>query len=162
MKIIKEFRDYMTKDDILKSAGAFLIALTLRELILQFIKLVINPIISLFFHIEDLSTFQITLINTNIQIGALFEAILNFIILSFTIFLVVKFSEKTKLIKKEEKEEITILKEINANLYNQLDSINDNLKILNKGYINKEQLKEKEELITNDTNSEEILKSLSE
>ena len=167
MKIIKEFKDYMTKDDILKSAGAFLIALTLRELILQFIKLVINPIFAIIFNVKDLTTFNFSFLGASIEIGSLIEALLNFIILSFTIFLIIKFSERTRLIQNNEKVEIKQMKKLNEKMQMQLDIANKQLELLNKLVpeidVKKTDISDKNNVIENDTNIEtdETIKSLS-
>lgn len=79
--------------------------------------------ISLIFNIKTLDGFKTTIWGTNTQlpIGSFIEAFCNFIILSFTIFVIVELSEKSNLlVEKEVKEEVKQLQKTNESFEKQI------------------------------------------
>lgn len=133
--ILVNFKNYITKAELLKSASAFLIALTLRELIVNFVQNIVNPVISLIFNIKTLEGYKTVIWGTHTQlpIGSFIEAIFNFLILSFTIFLIVEFSEKTNLlVENDVKEEVKLLKQTNENFEKQIMLQEKQLEVMQK------------------------------
>lgn len=142
-KTLIKFKNYITKEEMLKSSSAFLIALTLREVMTSFVKNIVNPLISLVFKIEDLETFKAKIPGTatSLPIGSFIEAVFNFLILSFTIFLIVELSVKSNILaKSQEDDQILKLEENNEYLKKQLDISEKQLKLMQKMIENQDKI----------------------
>lgn len=150
IKLIKDFKRYITKEDLLKSSSAFLIALTLREVIMNLVKNLVNPLISIFFKIDSLENFKTVIwgTHTTLPLGSIFESIFNFLILSFTIFLIVEISERSNiLVETKDSDEIVQLKTLNQNLENQICVQEKQIQLLEKLNANQERLLQQNEEI---------------
>jgi large conductance mechanosensitive channel len=123
MQILKEFRTFAVKGNAIDLAVGVVIGAAFGKIVTSLVEDIINPLIGLFTGNIDFSDKVITLglpIEGTTQLvlryGAFITAVINFIIVAFAIFLVVKQINKLK--KKEEdkvvkiSEEVKILSEI--------------------------------------------------
>jgi large conductance mechanosensitive channel len=123
MQILKEFRTFAVKGNAIDLAVGVVIGAAFGKIVTSLVEDIINPLIGLFTGNIDFSDKVITLglpIEGTTQLvlryGAFITAIINFVIVAFAIFLVVKQINKLK--KKEEdkvvkiSEEVKILSEI--------------------------------------------------
>lgn len=113
-KFLKEFKAFALRGNVLDLAVGVIIGGAFQGIVRSLVDDVISPAIGLFAK-KDFSELAITIGDVSIRYGAFITAIINFIIMAFLIFLLVKGINKlsnfgTKKAgepKKEEKEETT-------------------------------------------------------
>jgi large conductance mechanosensitive channel len=116
MGMLKEFREFAMKGNIVDLAVAVVIGTAFGKIISALTEKIIMPIISLFMGKGGVYDLSVTIGNTVFPIGAFLQAVIDFILVAFVLFLVVK--TMNKLIKKEPAappppaEEILLLREI--------------------------------------------------
>lgn len=86
--MIREFRDFVNKGNFVDIAVAFVIGVAFGALVTAFTDRVVGPAIALIVQLEDLS--NIGTFGENGSIGAFVQALINFLIVAFVMFLVVK------------------------------------------------------------------------
>ena len=122
--IIKEFKNFINKGNVVDLAVGVLIGTAFGSLVTSLTNNIISPIIGMFGE-ADFSgmslNIHVGIIKLNLHYGAFFTDVINFLIMAFIIFLIVKFMNKImakKEVKEENKvnEELEVLKEIRDNL----------------------------------------------
>jgi large conductance mechanosensitive channel len=116
--MVAEFKAFIMKGDIVMIAVAFVMALYFKGIIDQIVAGVIDPIIAAIVGESSLETFGFNIGDARISIGLVFEAIIDFVIVSLVLFLIVKFYNH---LKREEDEaagpsEVELLTEIRDEL----------------------------------------------
>lgn len=124
--MLKEFKEFAMRGNIMDLAVGVVIGGAFQQIVTSLVEDVIMPMISIFTGKVDFSDMVFTYGNASIRYGNFITAIVNFLIIAFSIFLVVKYSntlnkklEKMKLgeqliskvdkkgrLKKNKKEEI--------------------------------------------------------
>ncbi len=100
--MIKEFRDFITKGNLVDIAVAFVLGAAFASLVSTFTDRIVSPLIGLIFKVPDLSgtmTFGSLDPETGLptgSVGAFISALINFIIVGFVMFLVVKAYNRMK------------------------------------------------------------------
>lgn len=114
-KFFKEFKEFINRGNVIDLAVALVISTAFSAIVNALVDKVIMPLIAAIFGKVDVSDLSFTLNNSVIPIGAFFQAIINFLIIAFCLFLVIKAinrskdlaeKEKAKKITKEEKQEV--------------------------------------------------------
>ena len=102
-KFLTEFREFAVKGNVMDLAIGVIIGGAFSGLISSFVEMVIMPVVGLFIGGIDLSTWVIYLPNflyggspVEWQIGSFLTAVINFIILAFVVFLIVKAVNRLK------------------------------------------------------------------
>jgi large conductance mechanosensitive channel len=109
-KFIAEFKEFISKGSVLDLAVGVIIGGAFSAIVNALIDNIINPLIACIGGTDIGFAFEIIKGNeaTKVNLGAFISAILNFIIIAFVIFLIVKSANKAKaLVAKEEEEEET-------------------------------------------------------
>jgi large conductance mechanosensitive channel len=109
--MIKEFRDFINRGNLVDIAVAFVMGVAFAAVINSLTNDIINPIIAKIFSVEDLANWVVE----DIRIGAFLVAIINFLIVAFVMFLVVKAYNRMREeaeAAEEPSEEILLLREI--------------------------------------------------
>ncbi|ADZ84402.1 large conductance mechanosensitive channel protein MscL [Cellulosilyticum lentocellum] len=88
-KFLNEFRTFALRGNVLDLAVGVIIGGAFQGIVKSLVDDVISPIIGLFAK-KDFSALVITIADVNIRYGAFITAIINFIIMAFLIFLLVK------------------------------------------------------------------------
>lgn len=122
--MIQEFKDFINRGNLVDIAVAFVLGLALAALINVFVGRVVNPIIGLIFKTAGLDnwlTFGDVDPATGVaagSVGAFIGAIINFLIVAFVMFLVVKAYNKMRAAQDEAapSDEIVLLTEIRDSL----------------------------------------------
>ena len=120
--MIKEFRDFIAKGNLIELAVAFVMGVAFAALIGTFIGRVVNPLIALLFglpNLENVGRFgdpdPVTGVYAG-SIGAFLSSILNFLLVAFVMFMVVKAYNHMKPppaeVAAEPTEEVLLLREI--------------------------------------------------
>ena len=122
--ILNEFKDFINKGNVVDLAVGVLIGSAFGSLVTSLTNNIISPIIGMFGE-ADFSGMNLNIhsgiIKLNLHYGAFLTDVINFLIMAFIIFLIVKFMNRimTKKEVEEEKiinEELEVLKEIRDNI----------------------------------------------
>ena len=101
-KIIKEFKDFALKGNVLDLAVGVLIGGAFQTLVGSLTDNIISPLLGIFGEV-DFSEYVLTVGNLNLKYGAFITDIINFVIMAFIIFMIVKgMNRLADLGKKEE------------------------------------------------------------
>ena len=101
-KIFKEFKDFALRGNVLDLAVGVIIGAAFQNLVKSLTTNIISPILGCFSEV-NFSSFSLKIGNLNLTYGAFITDIINFIIMAFVVFLIVKFINKlAHLGKKEE------------------------------------------------------------
>jgi large conductance mechanosensitive channel len=88
--MFNEFKAFINKGDIVMIAVALVMALYFKAIVDQVIAGVIDPIIAAIFGESDISAIGFDIGDARISIGLVISAVLDFIIVAFILFLIVK------------------------------------------------------------------------
>ncbi len=106
-KFFGEFKTFISKGNVMDLAIAVVIGNAFNSIVSSLVDDIIMPFVGLIIGGIDFSDIRVTLGDANIMFGRFIQNIVDFLIVAFTIFVIVKafnkLQEKTK--KKEEKEE---------------------------------------------------------
>ena len=91
--MLKEFRDFINRGNLIDLAVAFVLGVAFAGVITALTEGVVTPLIGRVFQVDNLQTFVIA---GDIELGRFLAAILNFVVVAFVMFLVVKAYNKTK------------------------------------------------------------------
>lgn len=121
--MLKEFKDFINKGDVVTIAVGLVIALYFKAIVDAIIAGLITPIIAAIFGESDLSqvgTFEIN--DADFSIGLVLQAAIDFLIVAFVLFLVVKAYNRWKAEAPEEEAgptEVELLTDIRDSLRNR-------------------------------------------
>ncbi|UQS84044.1 large conductance mechanosensitive channel protein MscL [Bombilactobacillus thymidiniphilus] len=90
--MLKEFKQFITRGNVLDLAIGVIIGGAFNNIVSALTKYILNPFIGLFLGKIDLSSLKIGMF----QIGNFLNAVIEFLIISFVIFLIVKAINKIK------------------------------------------------------------------
>ncbi len=113
--MIKEFKDFINRGNLVDIAVAFVMGLAFAAVITSLTNDIINPIVAKIFSVDSLADWVVA----DIRFGAFLVAIINFLIVALVMFMVVKGYNRMK--KAEEAaedptEEVLLLREIRDGL----------------------------------------------
>ena len=108
-KFLNEFKAFIMRGKVLDLAVAVIIGAAFQAIISSLVDDIISPILGLFGGI-DFKSFVLDINGVQIKYGSFITAVINFLIMAFVIFLIIKGIAKVselgkKLAKKEEEEE---------------------------------------------------------
>jgi len=115
MGMIKEFKDFAMKGNVIDLAVAVIIGGAFGAIVTAMVDKILMPIIGSIVG-KSFESLSATVNGVNIQYGAFIQAVVNFLIIAFFLFMVIKAMNSTK--KKEKPapdatpEDITLLREI--------------------------------------------------
>lgn len=118
-KIIKEFKTFIERGNVIDLAVGVIIGSAFSKIVSSLVDDLLMPIIGIIIGGIDFSNLTIKVGDSIIKYGSLINNIINFFIISFCIFIIVKFinklTSKKKEVKEEEKkksDEVLLLEEI--------------------------------------------------
>ena len=114
---IEEFKAFALRGNVMDMAIGVIIGGAFQAIIKSFIENIINPLVGVIFQV-DFSTVVIHLGAVNLMIGAFISSVINFFLLAFVLFIMVKTINKLK--KPEVKEEATPAKSDEAVLLEKI------------------------------------------
>jgi large conductance mechanosensitive channel len=88
--MLKEFREFILKGNLVEIAVAFIIALAFAAVVASFVADIITPIIAAIFRQPDFSSLKIDIGESAISYGKFLNAVITFLIVAFVTFLIVK------------------------------------------------------------------------
>ena len=104
---IEEFKAFALRGNVMDMAIGVIIGGAFQAIIKSFIENIINPLVGVIFQV-DFSNVVISLGSVNLMIGAFISSVINFFLLAFVLFVMVKAINKLK--KPEVKEEAAPVK----------------------------------------------------
>ena len=99
--MLKEFKEFALRGNVLDLAVGVIIGGAFQKLVTSLTANIISPILGCFSKV-DFSAWKFTIGNLTITYGAFITDIINFIIMAFIVFLIVKFMNKLSNIGKHE------------------------------------------------------------
>ena len=88
--MIKEFKEFISKGNLVEIAVALTLALAFAGLVTSFTENLINPIIGAIFGQPNFDSLAIEMGDAELRYGAFLTTLLNFLIVAFVLFQVVK------------------------------------------------------------------------
>ncbi len=98
--MVKEFREFIAKGNVLDLAVAVIIGGAFGAIVTSLVNDIIMPLIGVILGGTDFTTLAITVNDASITYGNFIQAIINFLIIAFVIFLIVRTANNMK--KEEE------------------------------------------------------------
>lgn len=121
MSMIKEFKEFAMKGNIVDLAVAVIIGGAFGKIVTALTDSIIMPIIAMIMGKGGMSDVSFTVGKTVFPVGVFIQAVIDFILIAFVLFLIIKAMNSAK--KKEEAaapaappEDITLLREIRDSL----------------------------------------------
>ena len=103
-KIVEEFRVFISQGNVLDLAVGVIIGGSFQSIVTSLTNNIINPLLGCFTEV-DFSEYTLDIGNLSIRYGAFLTDVINFVIMAFIVFLIVKFMNK--ILKKKEEKVIT-------------------------------------------------------
>ena len=134
-EIISEFKKFISKGNVVDLAVGVVIGGAFSKIVSSLVNDIIMPIIGILIGGIDFTSLTLKINNATIKFGLFFQNIIDFLIIAFCIFMVIKFINKLdeltlKKLKKEEPKETKKEEKVSAEIL-LLRSINDNIKKAN-------------------------------
>lgn len=100
-KIFKEFKEFALRGNVLDLAVGVIIGAAFQNLVQSLTNNIISPILGCFNDV-DFSSFTLKIGNLDLAYGAFITDIINFVIMAFVVFFIVKFMNKLSDLGKKE------------------------------------------------------------
>lgn len=116
--MIKEFKEFISRGNVMDLAVAVIIGAAFTAIVNSLVNDILMPIIGLIIGGKSFEKLSLTVGDSVIKYGMFIQSIINFLLISFVIFLIIKTLNKFKRKKDEKpveetpKEEILLLTEI--------------------------------------------------
>lgn len=113
--MLKEFREFINRGNLIDLAVAFVLGVAFAGVVSALTEGIVTPLIGRIFNVEGLQEWEVA---GDIQLGAFLAALINFVVVAFVMFMVVKAYNRMKqpAPTPAEAEEITLLREIRDSL----------------------------------------------
>ena len=102
--LIKEFKEFALKGNVMDMAVGIIIGAAFTAIVTSLVDDIISPLIGLFVKV-DFNDLVANVAGVDIKYGAFIMAIINFLIVAWVLFLVIKSLNKASNLKKKEEEE---------------------------------------------------------
>ena len=128
--VLKEFKKFIARGNVLDLAVGVIVGGAFSSIVTSLVNNIFTPIIGLILGGIDFSNLSITFRDTKIMYGAFIQSVIDFLIVAFCLFIVVKFVNRITTKKKKEEEvkkdtksaELKTLEEIRDILKNDVQS----------------------------------------
>lgn len=123
--MLKEFKEFALKGNIIDLAIGVIIGGAFQSIVNSLVNDIIMPIINSLTGKVDFSDLMFTIGNSSVKYGAFISAVVNFLIVAFTLFLVIKYINKlNRKIEEAKKQEMMSKLSIKKKLFKKEDSEN--------------------------------------
>jgi len=103
--MIKEFKEFIKRGNVLDLAVGVIIGGAFSSIVTSLVNNLLTPILGIFLGGVDFSSLSIKINDAEIQYGLFIQSVIDFLIISFCIFLLVKIINKIMSVGKKEKKE---------------------------------------------------------
>jgi large conductance mechanosensitive channel len=107
MGMVQEFREFAMKGSLVDMAVGIIIGAAVTEMVGALVDSVIMPVVGIFMGGLDFTSLAITVGEANIRYGEFIQALINFVIVAFVIFMILKAINKMRAAEQQAPEEIT-------------------------------------------------------
>lgn len=94
--MLKEFRDFINRGNVIDLAVAVILGAAFTAIVNSLVADIIMPIIGVLLGGIDFTSLAITVGNANITYGNFIQAIINFLLVAFVLFLIIRSINRTK------------------------------------------------------------------
>ncbi len=101
--MLKEFKTFIARGNVIDMAVGIIVGAAFTSIVKSLVNNLINPLIGLFIGRIDLSNLVLTVGDAQFKYGSFLNAVINFLIISFVVFLMVKAINTFR--KKEDKKQ---------------------------------------------------------
>lgn len=108
-KMLEEFKAFIARGNVLDLAVGVIIGGAFQNLVTSLTDHLISPILGCFTEV-DFNAYTLKIGNLDLQYGAFLTDVINFVIMAFIVFLIVKFMNRF-FVRKEVMEEVVVSKE---------------------------------------------------
>lgn len=105
MSFVQEFKEFAMKGSLIDMAVGIIIGAAVGKMVSTLVENVLMPLIGIFMGGVDFSGLSITVGDAAIGYGAFIQAMIDFLIVAFVIFMILKFINNLKRKQEEEEEE---------------------------------------------------------
>ena len=88
--ILKEFKEFISRGNVIDLAVALIMGAAFTNIVQALVKDVVTPLLGIFLGGVDFSGLAITIGASSIKYGSFIQAVINFLIIAFVIFIIVK------------------------------------------------------------------------
>lgn len=100
--MLKEFRDFALRGNVIDLAVAFVIGAAFVAIVNSLVNDIIMPLVGVILGGLDFTSLAITFGNANITYGNFIQAIINFLIVAFVLFMIVRTTNKLQKMRAKE------------------------------------------------------------
>lgn len=104
--MLKEFKEFIARGNVMDMAVGIIVGSAFTTIVKDLVAYLINPLIGLFIGKIDLSNIVFTVGAAQFKVGAFLNAVINFLIIAFVVFLLVKGVDHFRSKKEEAPEEV--------------------------------------------------------
>ena len=104
--MLKEFRDFALRGNVIDLAVAFVIGAAFVAIVNSLVNDIIMPLVGVILGGLDFTGLAITVGNANVTYGNFIQAIINFVIVAFVLFLIVRTTNKLQKMKAKEEAKV--------------------------------------------------------
>ena len=109
--MLKDFKEFIARGNVLDLAVGIIIGAAFGSIVSSLVDNIIMPLIGLIMGGVDFSSLTITVGDAVIEIGLFIQSIVDFLIISFSIFMFIRLFNSVK--KKQEEVEAEVVEEVN-------------------------------------------------
>jgi large conductance mechanosensitive channel len=88
--MIREFKKFITRKNVIDLAVAVIMGAAATSIVQSFVRDIFSPILGIFLGGVDFSSLSINFGNASIRYGSFIQAIINFLIIAFVVFLIIQ------------------------------------------------------------------------
>ena len=99
-KFFTEFKNFALRGNVMNLAVGIIIGVAFQDLVSSLTDNILSPILGLFLN-QNFDAWQLTIFGVDIRYGAFITSVINFIIMAFVIFLIVKLMNRVTCITKK-------------------------------------------------------------
>ena len=104
--MLKEFKEFLMRGNVVDLAVAVIIGAAFKAIVDSLVKDIFEPIIAMVFKADSIAGVSVQIGSATLGVGAFAAAIINFVIVGFVLFMVVKGMNAVQGLAKSGKEEV--------------------------------------------------------
>ena len=104
--MLKEFKEFLMRGNVVDLAVAVIIGAAFKAIVDSLVKDIFEPIIAMVFKADSIAGVSVKIGSATLGVGAFAAAIINFVIVGFVLFMVVKGINAAQSLAKSGKEEV--------------------------------------------------------
>ncbi|MFP3511063.1 large conductance mechanosensitive channel protein MscL [Peribacillus sp. SIMBA_075] len=107
--MIKEFREFITKGNVLDLAIAVVMGAAFGKIVSSLVENIITPLVGILLGGVNVSSLAFPVNGVDVQYGAFVQAVIDFLIISFAIFMFMKIANSLIRKKQTDEEEVIVV-----------------------------------------------------